>query len=114
MNSRPGISKEFPILAVSEEGIITILMRHGAFGVAFVTSVADIGGTSKPAAVFFVKVFAMQIAAWTGFTLDVADLDLSTNICVVAFEPFGAEVMGIKEKTFAGMVFGQPVLQDLF
>ena len=81
-------------------------MRYSTFGMAFIASIADIWGTSKPAAVLLIKVLAMLIAAWTGFALDVAELDFSTNICVVAIEPFGAEVMGVEKEPLTGMIFG--------
>ena len=97
MDSGSRIGQQLSILTICKKGIIAILMRYSTFGMAFIASVADIGGTSKPAAVLLIKVLAMLIAAWTGFALDVAELDFSTNICVVAIEPFGAEVMGIEK-----------------
>ena len=106
MNPGSRVGQQLTVLAVGKKGIITVFVRHGAFSAAFVASVTDIGGTGEPAAVLLVKVLTMLVAAWTGFTLDVAEFNLSTNIGVVTIKPPGTEVMGIEKEPLAGMVFG--------
>lgn len=91
-----------------------VLMWDGAAGMALITSIADIGGTVKPLAAFFHKVFTMLVTRRTGSTLDMAEDDLPADIFLLAVKAVDTEVFGIQEEPPAGIEVRQTVGADFF
>ena len=66
----------------------------------FCTSVANIRRFDKPAAFFFLEVFAVLVADRAGRTVAVTDDDPVTDIRTFATKPFGTEVVWVIEYLF--------------
>lgn len=88
-------------------------MRDGAFMDSFAAAIADKRSLVQPAAAFPHKIFAGQIAGWTGRAFDATEDNLSTDICLSAMISVDAEVMCIVEGTLVIPV-AEPMLFDLF
>lgn len=105
VNTGAGVCKKLSILPIRKQGIIAILVRHCTPRMAFVAAVTNIRSPCEPAAVFLVEILTMLITAGTGCAFDIAEDDLITYVGAVTVKAFCAEVVGIKEEAFAGMVF---------
>ena len=98
--------KHFFVFSVSEERVVVILYRHGAFVSGLIAAVTDKRGFVEPFTGFTLEVFAYLITFMTAAAFPVTDKKLIAYIGLPAVKALYTEVLRVVEGALVPCVHG--------